>query len=319
MDKRRSSSKKNDKGQRSSNVIKGGDDHEVSKRKGRRSSEVQSQRTDDPLKSPKGRRLSGWELREKLNNSPGRNSTGCLPNALTGSPRHTAKRHESLIASVHTSIDNCTHSAIPLLNLSSHSKCANSRAPSRTADSALLEQDDGFNLLKSTAANKKRWSKLRASTVKPSIPARAPMTPVNRRGKMDLVVNCPSSTQSCPAVREWSKLKHDSQFVNETKLQHEEARKIRETFASPTKVAAWKIREQTKKGTSGGGRCASDISADLPKDFLSSMDRRGSVPTYAVNKESNKRLTATKHPPIRADPLYMISGRVLISTTTTPN
>lgn len=132
----------------------------------------------------------------------------------------------------------------------------------------------------------KKWSKLRASTVKPSIPARAPMTPVNRRGKMDLVVNCPSSTQSCPAVREWSKLKHDSQFVNETKLQHEEARKIRETFASPTKVAAWKIREQTKKGTSGGGRCASDISADLPSAFLSSMDRRGSAPTYAVNKES---------------------------------
>jgi hypothetical protein len=156
MDKRRSSSKKNDKGQRSSNVIKGGDDHEVSKRKGRRSSEVQSQRTDDPLKSPKGRRLSGWELREKLNNSPGRNSTGCLPNALTGSPRHTAKRHESLIASVHTSIDNCTHSAKPLLNLSSHSKCANSRAPSiRTADSAL-GQDDGFNLLKSTVANKQK-------------------------------------------------------------------------------------------------------------------------------------------------------------------
>jgi hypothetical protein len=296
-DKRRSSLKKDDKGEESSKVNEGSDDHERPKRTERRSSEVQSQENDDLNKPPEGRRLSGWELREKLKKSPGRNSPGYLPNALTGS-RHTFKRHESLNASAHSSSDNRTHSDKPHLNLSSHHfRCANlSRAHSRTADSAF-EQDDDVNLLKSPAADKNRWRKLTACTGSPSVPARAPVTPVNRKCKIELVVNCPSSVQSCPAVRKWSKLTHDNQFVNETRLQAKEARQIRETFASPTRVAAWKIREQLKKGRPCGGRCASDLSAALPPAFRSSMDRRGSAPTYAMSKKS--RASRNQTPDLR--------------------
>jgi hypothetical protein len=86
---------------------------------------------------------------------------------------------------------------------------------------------------------------------------------------------------------------NDNQFVDETKLQAKQARQIRETFVSPTKVAAWKIREQLKKGRPGGGRCASLISADLPPAFRFSMDRRRSAPTYAMSKKSRANRNQT--------------------------
>jgi hypothetical protein len=158
------------------------------------------------------------------------------------------------------------------------------------------DNDGGFNIVKSPSS---KWFKLRTGALNDNsidtnatpTPTRIAMTPVSSaKRKVELNATTPLSVKSELPVSKWAKVKHANNFVKKTKKQAEESRQIVNSFGSPTKVAAWQMRERAKQGGAGGRRCESEASiAELPPAFQSIQRRSRSVPYVMGRKALSNR------------------------------